>query len=94
MSRPVVVRRTDLYPAEACAAAMLRKARDRARRDLIRQQAHADVQRALADLTDVEAQTYRRAALAALMGAHVWQAEGRPGSALSAEIDRIFGVSP
>jgi len=93
VKRPVIVRRTDLYPAEACAAAALRKARDRARRDMIRQQAHADVQRALAPLDDAEAQTYRRAALAALMGAHVWHSETAPGSALAAEIDRIFGVS-
>jgi len=92
VKRPVIVRRTDLYPAEACAAAALRKARDRARRDMIRQQAHADVQRALASLDDAEALTYRRAALAALMGAHVWHADSAPGSPLSAEIDRIFGV--
>jgi len=91
MSRPVVVRRSDLYPAEASAAGVLRKQKERERRQALAQQAHADISRAMCSLTDAEAQIYRRAAIEALMGIHVWKVSDAPHAALLAEIDRIFG---
>ena len=68
MSRPVVVKRSDLYPSEASAAGVLRKQKERERRQALAQQAHADVSRAMCSLTDQDAQIYRRAAIEALMG--------------------------
>ena len=90
--RPVVFKRTDLYPAEASAQGMLRKQRERERRELVAQQARADISRAMCSLTDLEAQVYCRAAIETLMGVHVWTVRDAPQAAILAEIDRIFGI--
>lgn len=92
MTRPAVFKRSDLYPAEASAAAVLCKQKEKERRQKIAQQAHADVTPAMCSLTDQEAHVYRRAAIEALMGIHVWKVENAPHAALLAEIDRIFGA--
>ena len=92
MSRPVVVKRSDLYPAEASAAGILRKQKERERRQVVAQQARADVMKAMCSLTDQEAHVYRRPAIEALMGIHVWKVQHAPHAALLEEIDRIFGT--
>ena len=91
MMRPVVVKRSDLDPAEASAQGILRKQKERERRQVIDAQARADIMRAMCSLTDQEAQVYRRAAIEALMGVHVWTVRDAPRAPLLTELHRIFG---